>query len=267
MWLVMSLAFLQVTYYHHVSTAPRILWMSNGNPYIQKLCEGSDPVRLKEYQELPDGHRNKMNGEPPKEGEPRYDEYWTQCIYPYRLYFPYSFVMFVLTGSTVLTVGCYAVFFSLLEHLRHQPKRISELPDDTHPFAVDNWVRYYKETYTDDVDRYLIFLLVMLGAWAYHQWFDRANMTGTAVEYTTVMILLAMSVWAGLFSALVFTYHTLIREAAKRIPEGRMMEDFYYRHGFVKFFRRTVFQSVYFWLSVVAGAILVSSYFRSMIAG
>ena len=238
---------------HHMSRGPRILWMCNGNPLLQDCLNANDQEKMKKHQEEPADAPERMNGEPPGEGEPEYEKYWWQCVLPYRLYFGYSFVMFVIVAPTVLTVCFYAVVSSLGNHLLAQPKLIRELRDDAVPEVVENRLRYCKQTYVEDIDRYLAFLLVLLGAWAYHLWWDQYNMTGMAMAETTRLILVALGALGALLAILLLTYQALVQEAAKRIPEGPGHDAFHHRHVFYRFFRKTILGSSYFWLCLVAG--------------
>ena len=165
---------------HHLYNGPRTLWMSRGNPFVQRYIDGPDPAELAERQSRADDDKEKMNGEPPRPTDPEYGEYERQCLHPYLAYYSYSFVMFVLVAPVVLTVCFYTVCSSLWNHLITQPREIAELPDDANPRAVDNRLRYFEATYVDDIDRYLALLLLLLCSWAYHLWWDQYNLTATA---------------------------------------------------------------------------------------
>ncbi len=241
------------TFVHHMSRGPRILWMCNGNPLLQDCLNANDQEQTKKHQEEPPEAPERMNGEPPGEGGPGYEKYWWQCVLPYRLYFGYSFIMFVIVAPTVLTVCFYTVVSSLGNHLIAQPRLIRGLRDDAAPEVVENRLRYCKQTYVEDIERYLAFLLVLLGAWAYHLWWDQYNMTGMATAETTRLILVTLGALGMLLAVLLLTYQALVQEAAKRIPEGPVHDAFHQRHVFFRFFPKTVLRSAYFWLCVAAG--------------
>ena len=65
--------------------------------------------------------------------------------------------------------------------------------------------------------------------------------------------MVAIGAWVALFSVLLLTYQALAREAAKRIPEGAIADDFRRRHEYFRFFVKTLRASPYFWLCLVAG--------------
>jgi hypothetical protein len=238
---------------HHLHNGPRTLWMSRGNPFVQRYLDAADPSELRERQGRADDDKEKMNGEPPGPADPEYGEYERQCLHPYLLYYSYSFVMFVVVAPIVLTVCFYTVCSSLWNHLITQPREIAELQDDADPRAVDNRLRYYEATYVDDIDRYLALLLLLLSSWAYHLWWDQYNLTGTAAGHARSIIMVAVVAWIALFSVLLLTYQALVREAAKRIPDGATADDFRRRHEYFRFFLKTLRGSPYFWLCLVAG--------------
>jgi hypothetical protein len=245
---------------HHLYNGPRTLWMSRGNPFVQRYIDGPDPAELAERQRRPDDDKERMNGEPPGPTDPEYGEYERQCLHPYLAYYSYSFVMFVLVAPIVLTVCFYTVCSSLWNHLITQPREIAELPDDSDPRAVDNRLRYYEATYIDDIDRYLALLLLLLSSWAYHLWWDQYNLTATAAGHARSIIMVAIGAWVALFLVLLVTYQALAREAAKRIPEGAIADDFRGRHEYFRFFVKTLRASPYFWLCLVAGGASVVWY-------
>lgn len=243
------------TVVHHLHTGPRILWMCNGNPFLQRHLEARDAAKIRELQALPADDRGHMNAEPPAAGDPEFDRYWRECRVPYLRYYPYSFVMFVLVGPTVLTVCFYSVCSSLWTHLTQQPRQIEQLSDRTPRAEVENRFRYYKATYERNADKYLILLLILLGCWAYHLWLDRYNLTESADDHTTRILIVALVSWAALFAALLLAYQVLVREAGKRFPEGDPRDNFERRHGTLRFFTRTVLGSAYSWLCLVPLAI------------
>jgi hypothetical protein len=255
------------TVVHHLYTGPRTLWMCNGNPFLQKHLEASDAARIKELQARSADDPHKMNEEPPAPGEEGYEQYWAECELPYRRYFPYSFIMFVVVGPTVLTVCFYAVCSSLWTHLTFQPRQVERLNDLTPLQEVENRIRHYKNTYADNVDKYLILLLVLLGCWCYHLWLDRYNLTESADDHTTRMIVVALMAWAGLFAALLLAYQVLMRQAARRFPEGTPRDEFQRRHGSVRFFWRTVLGSGYTWLCLIPITISAAWYVMVAYAG
>jgi hypothetical protein len=236
---------------HHLSAGPRNLWMCNGNPFLQKHLEAGAAAKIRELQARPADDPEKMNGEPPAPGAPGYDEYYRQCVLPYRLYFPYSFVMFVLVGPIVLTVCFYSVFSSLWAHLMLQPQQVERLSVRGPLEEIENRVRYYKQTYKDNVDKYLLMVLILLSYWAYHLWLDRYNLTAAADDHTTRIILVALAGWAGLFAAIVLAYQVLVRQAGQRFPDGAPRDGFEHRHGTFRFFWRTVSGSGYALLCLV----------------
>jgi hypothetical protein len=225
---------------HHLHNGPRTLWMCRGNPFVQRYLDAADPSELRERQGRADDDKEKMNGEPPGPADPEYGEYERQCLHPYLLYYSYSFVMFVVVAPIVLTVCFYTVCSSLWNHLITQPREIAELQDDADPRAVDNRLRYYEATYVDDIDRYLALLLLLLSSWAYHLWWDQYNLTGTAAGHARSIIMVAVVAWIALFSVLLLTYQALVREAAKRIPDGATADDFRRRHEYFRFFLKTL---------------------------
>jgi hypothetical protein len=231
------------TVLHHLHAGPRTLWMCNGNPFLQKYLNGNDLAKIRELQNRPADDPQKMNGEPPAPGAAGYDEYYRQCVVPYWRYFPYSFVMFVLVGPTVLTVCFYSVCSSLWTHLVLQPKQVKELSSHTSLEELENRIRHYKETYAENVGKYLQMVLILLSCWAYHLWLDRYNLTASADDHTTRMILVALVAWAGLFAALMIAYQVLVRQAGRRFPDGAPQDSFDRRHGVIRFFWRTVSRS------------------------
>lgn len=239
------------TVVHHLTIGPRTLWMCNGNPFLQEHLNKNDPAKIRELQSLPADSPNKMNAEPPTAGAEDYDRYWRECQLPYLRYYPYSFVMFVLVGPTVLTVCFYAVCSTLWSHLTLQPRTIEKLDDRTPLTEVENRFRYYKSTYSSNVDKYLILLLILFACWAYHLWLDSYNLTNSANDHTTRIILVALIAWAALFAALMLAYQVLVREAGKRFPDGPSRDEFERRHGWFRFFTRTVTGSAYSWLCFV----------------
>ncbi len=238
---------------HHMSRGPRILWMCNGNPLLQDCLNANDQEAMKKHQEEPADAPERMNGEPPSEGEPEYADYWWKCVLPYRLYFGYSFIMFAIVAPMLLTVSFYTVVSSLANHLIAQPRLIRELPDDAVLEVIDNRVRYCKRTYVEDIDRYLAVLLVVLVAWAYHLWWDQYNMIKTAVAETNLLFVVVLVALGVLIAVLLLTYQALVQEAAKRIPEGPAHDAFARRHVFFRFFLKTILESSYFWLCLVVG--------------
>jgi len=238
---------------HHLTNGPRTLWMCRGNPFLQQYLDAVDPAKLTERQGRADDDKEKMNGEPPGPADPEYGEYERQCLHPYLLYYSYSFVPWVIVAPILLTVCFYTVCSSLWNHLITQPREIAELQDDADPRAVDNRLRYYEATYADDIDRYLALLLLLLGCYAYNLWWDQYNLTGAAAGHTRRIMLVAVGAWVVLFSVLLLTYQALIREAAKRISDGPMADDFRRRHEYFRFFLKTLRGSPYFWLCLVAG--------------
>jgi serine/threonine protein kinase len=248
---------------HHYHIGPRILWMCNGNPFLQRYIDASDVAATRELQGLPDDDPHKMNGEPPSPGDPRYSEYWWDCVFPYWLYCPYSFVMFVLAAPVVLTVCLYAVCANLWTHLITQPRTIADLPDDTRPDEVESRLRYYKLTYVEDLDRSLVLLLTLLSGWVFHEWLDRDNLTERGKEHTIEITLFAVIAWAVMFGILLLAYQPLYREATKRIPDGRLQDEFRANHQPFRFFSGAITGSFYFWLSLAAGAVgLISTVVR-----
>jgi len=245
----------QQTVLHHLYTGPRNLWMCNGNPKLQNLLATNDKAKWLELQNKKPDEWDKMNEEPPHLGEPGYDDYWRQCLVPYRWYYGYSFVMLVLAAPTVLTICFYSVCSSLWNHLISQPRQIGELPDNTKPQEIDNRLRYYKETYVEDIDRYLILLLMVLNCLAFHLFWDLNNLTTDGLRATTELLIFAIGLWGLMFMALILTYQPLVKEARKRIPHGSMHDDFRRRYEAFKFFREAVSGSAFFWLCLLAGGI------------
>ena len=74
------------------------------------------------------------------------------------------------------------------------------------------------------------------------------------------IIMVAIGAWVVLFSVLLLTYQALVREAAKRIPDGSPGADFRRRHEYFRFFLKTLTASPYFWLSLVAAGASVVWY-------
>jgi hypothetical protein len=250
--LVVWLAFSIIA--HHYHTGPRILWMCNGNPFLQRNIDSSDLAKTRELQGLPEDDPQKMNGEPPSPGETRYSEYWWDCAFPYWLYFPYSFIVFVVTAPVILIVCFYAVCSNLWSHLITQPRTITDLPDDTRPDEIESRLRYYKLTYVEDLDRYLVLLLTLLSGWIFHEWLDSNNLTERGKEHTIEILLVTVVTWGVMFGILLLAYQPLYREAAKRIPEGPLHEDFRANHQPFRFFFGAITGSFYFWLGLAAGA-------------
>jgi hypothetical protein len=255
------------TVVHHLSVGPRTLWMCNGNPYLQKHLEAGDAAKVRELQNRPNDAPDKMNAEPPRPGELGYEQYRVECARPYLRYYPYSFIMFVIVGPTVMTVCFYSVCSSLWMHLILQPRRVECLADLTPLTEVENRVRHYKKTYAENIDKYLILLLLLLGCWSYHLWLDRYNLTESADDHTTLVLVVAVTVWAGLFSVLLMAYQVLIRQAARRFPEGAPREEFEARHASFRFFRKTVGGSGYTWLCLIPVLISASWYVAAVYFG
>ncbi len=239
---------------YHAHAAPRSLWLCRGNPFLQRYVEAGDTRMMEELRQKPDTDDRKMNGEPPGRNDPAYPEYWNECVLPYRIYFGYSCVMFVIVAPVVLTVCSYAIASSFWDHRVVQPREMASLRGHDIARRAINRLRHYKETYVDEMDRYLILLLVLVGSWAFDLWFDRYNLTEAAATYTTRMIVVALSFWAALFAALVVTYQSLVRETARHIPEGPMQDELHRQHGFFRFFLRAILVSPYSWLCVCAAA-------------
>lgn len=260
LWLAYS------TLVHHLYVGPRTLWMCNGNPFLQKHLEDNDLAKIRELQSRPSDDPEKMNGEP-EPGMDGYDAYRAECAVPYLRYFPYSFIMFVIIGPTVLTVCFYSVCSSLWTHLILQPRQVESL-DYLAPLPeVENRVRHYKKTYADNVDKYLILLLVLLGCWSYHLWLDRYNLTESAGDHTTRILVVALTVWAGLFAVLLLAYQVLIRQASRRFPEGAPRDEFESRHSSLRFFWRTVSSSGYTWLCLIPVGISAAWYATALHLG
>jgi len=241
------------TVFYHLHDGPGLLWKCRGNPYHQGSLDADDPAQTRQHPDKPNDSSDKWSRKPPEPGKPDYDEYRRQCLRPYQFYLGYSFILFALAGPAVLTVSFYAVCSSLWDHLITQPRLIGELRDDANPRAVNNRLRYFEGTYVEDINRYLVFLLLLLVTLAYHLWWDQYNLTVAAATNTMGMIVFVLAVWGALFSVLILTYPTLVQEAAKRIPEGPPRDTFHRRHGVFPFFLKTVFGSSYFWLCPLAG--------------
>jgi hypothetical protein len=256
-----------ITLVHHGYHGPRNLWMCNGNPFLQEALDANDVATLAERQGKNPDDPSKMNREPPRWGEPGYDDYWWWCVLPYRCYYGYSFVMFVLAAPTVLTVCFYTVCSSLWNHLIAQPRQVAALPDDTKTEEIANRFRYYAGTYVEDIDRYLILLLMLLSCWAYNRWWDQNNLTRQASEHTTEFFIFSLGMWCLMFAGLLLAYPPLVQEAVKRFPSGAALDDFSRRHQPFRFFGQSVSRSSYFWLCLLVGAAGVLWYVRAGLAG
>jgi hypothetical protein len=236
---------------HHRDIGPRVLWMCNGNPFLQRHLEAADARAVRDLQGRPADDPDRMNGEPPAPGAAGYDEYRRECVVPYWRFFPYSMVMFAVVGPVVIIVCFYALCSSLWTHLIAQPGRVERVDDRAPAREVENRFRYYQGTYAGDVDKYLVMLLILLGCWAYHLWLDSRNLIASAADTTTRMLWVVLGGWAGMSAALVLAYQVLVREAGRKLPDGDARSEFGRRHGAVRFFARTVAGSSYAWLCLI----------------
>jgi hypothetical protein len=244
-WLAFS------TVKHHLSTGPRTLWVCNGNPFLQAPLNKGDPAVIRELRAKDASDPMKMNAEPPAPGEEGYDEYRRQCAVPYRIYLGYSSVMFAVVGPAVLTTCFYAICLSLWTHFHIQPRRIAQVARDAGPDEAENRLLHYEDAYARNIRNYLLLLLVLLGSWAFHLWWDRYNLIDSAGDHTTRILVVALLAWLSLFTALLLPYQILVRETGQQFPAGAPRDEFERRHGWFRFFSRTVGKSIFFWLCLV----------------
>ena len=239
---------------YHVHAAPR--GRSGCAAAIRSSSAYVEAGDTKMMEELPEDRHRQTRDErrTTRTRRPRVPDYWDECVLPYRIYFGYSCVMFVIVAPVVLTVCSYAIASSFWDHRVVQPREMASLRGHDIARRAINRLRHYKETYVDEMDRYLILLLVLVGSWAFDLWFDRYNLTEAAATYTTRMIVVALSFWAALFAALVVTYQSLVRETAPYpggTDAGRTASP---APGSSGSFCATILVSPYSWLCVCAAA-------------
>jgi hypothetical protein len=238
-----------LTYKHHFHVGPELVWKCSGNPFLQPDVEQNrvPPPQLK----------NDWRQSVPKADDEQHEQYRNQCVWPYKMYFPYSMVNFVVILPVVLTVGVYSLIAAIRLHYQLQPAWMAELCQSSRLQAqLVNRFRYYRSTIFQSLERFFVFLLILLIALWYGMWFDRYNLTITAAKEYLVAMGMVFGVWCASFLTLWLAYRRLRRMTADNLAEVNRTE-FIRRHTDRQFFAESVRRSEYW---PVAAFLLVTGY-------